>query len=137
MVNKYTEEDIEEINALGKELNNDFKELFHISSLNKNEEIYTYKENNELIGFIHIYNGIDVIDILNFIIKKNHRNKGIGAILLDNVITSLYNTNKKIMLEVKSDNPAIHLYEKFNFEIVNTRKNYYNNKDAIIMERKI
>ena len=39
-----------------------------------------------------------------------------------------------ITLEVNVDNtPAIKLYEKFGFEIVNTRKKYFNDKDSYLM----
>ena len=42
------------------------------------------------------------------------------------------------MLEVNTENiAAINLYKKFNFEIINTRKKYYEGKDAYIMERRI
>ena len=55
----------------------------------------------------------------------------------------IYKVNEKpLTLEVRSSNiAAITLYEKFGFEKVGIRKNYYthNNKteDAILMTRKI
>ena len=40
-----------------------------------------------------------------------------------------------IMLEVSTDNrPAINLYKKVGFQIINVRKNYYENKDAYVMK---
>ena len=40
------------------------------------------------------------------------------------------------MLEVRSKNiNAIRLYQKYDFKIINIRKNYYKDDDAIIMER--
>ena len=39
-----------------------------------------------------------------------------------------------ITLEVAVNNePAISLYKKFGFEIISTRKNYYDNVDAYLM----
>ena len=41
---------------------------------------------------------------------------------------------KTITLEVVTDNiPAIKLYEKFGFEIINVRKKYFNGKDSYLM----
>ena len=43
-----------------------------------------------------------------------------------------------ISLEVNEENlPAIHLYEKFGFEYLGVRKNYYQDKIAIIMTKKL
>ena len=42
------------------------------------------------------------------------------------------------MLEVRDDNlKAINFYQKNHFTIIAKRKNYYKNKDALIMERNI
>jgi ribosomal-protein-alanine N-acetyltransferase len=42
------------------------------------------------------------------------------------------------LLEVRASNEsAIKLYEKFGFEKVTIRKNYYGNEDAILMRKKI
>jgi ribosomal-protein-alanine N-acetyltransferase len=57
---------------------------------------------------------------------------------LDNLITELKEKIKWITLEVrKSNTPAIKLYQKFDFSIINTRKNYYENEDAYLMGREI
>ena len=40
------------------------------------------------------------------------------------------------MLEVKEDNlKAISLYKKHGFKVIHIRKNYYKDKDALIMEK--
>ena len=40
-----------------------------------------------------------------------------------------------MLLEVRCDNiNAIKLYKKYNFKIINIRKNYYENNDAYVME---
>ena len=42
------------------------------------------------------------------------------------------------MLEVREDNiKAINFYQKNDFKIISKRKNYYQNVDALIMERNI
>ena len=43
-----------------------------------------------------------------------------------------------ITLEVRSDNKkAIHIYEKYGFKKVTTRKKYYNDTDGILMEKEL
>lgn len=134
MVDKYNKQDIEEINNLGIELNPRFKQLFNLNDLNKLEEIYTYKKDNIILGFIHILNNVDKVEILNIIINKNYRQIGIASLLLYYILSI---TNKPIILEVKESNiEAINLYKNFNFIEIHRRKNYYKKEDAIIMERR-
>lgn len=134
MISKLTKEEVQEVIQLGTMLNPNFSKLFHIENLNPNETIYIYKENNINKGFIHIQNGLDIIDILNIIVKPEYQNQGIGSVLLKYIIDN--KQDKKIMLEVRSKNiNAIKLYQKYDFKIINIRKNYYKDDDAIIMER--
>ena len=134
MISKLTKEEVQEVIQLGTMLNPNFSKLFHIENLNPNETIYIYKENNINKGFIHIQNGLDIIDLLNIIVKPEFQNQGIGSVLLKYIIDN--KQDKKIMLEVRSKNiNAIRLYQKYDFKIINIRKNYYKDDDAIIMER--
>ena len=134
MISKLTKEEVQEVIQLGKMLNPNFSKLFHIENLNPNETIYIYKENNNIKGFIHTQNGLDIIDLLNIIVKPEYQNQGIGSVLLKYIIDN--KQDKKIMLEVRSKNiNAIKLYQKYDFKIINIRKNYYKDDDAIIMER--
>lgn len=134
MISKLTREEVQEVIQLGTMLNPNFSKLFHIENLNPNETIYIYKENNINKGFIHIQNGLDIIDLLNIIVKPEYQNQGIGSVLLKYIIDN--KQDKKIMLEVRSKNiNAIKLYQKYDFKIINIRKNYYKDDDAIIMER--
>ena len=134
MISKLTKEEVQEVTQLGTMLNTNFSKLFHIVNLNPNETIYIYKENNNIKGFIHTQNGLDIIDLLNIIVKPEYQNQGIGSVLLKYIIDN--KQNKKIMLEVRSKNiNAIKLYQKYDFKIINIRKNYYKDDDAIIMER--
>jgi len=134
VISKLTKEEVQEVIQLGTMLNPNFSKLFHIENLNPNETIYIYKENNINKGFIHIQNGLDIIDLLNIIVKPEYQNQGIGSVLLKYIIDN--KQDKKIMLEVRSKNiNAIKLYQKYDFKIINIRKNYYKDDDAIIMER--
>ena len=138
MVSSFEINDIDEINSLGSILNPKFTSLFHIDKLNPNEKIYVYKKYNQIIGFIHISINYETADLLNIIVKEEFQSQGIASTLMDYMITELPKTVNHILLEVNDNNKsAIRLYNKFNFNVISTRKNYYPNGNALIMERKI
>lgn len=133
MVSKFSKENIIEIEELGLLINPKFKELFHIGNLSKLEEIYVYKEENIVLGFLHVLNNIDNIEIINIVTKEENRNNHIATYLLDFLLSEI---DKPNILEVRESNiPAIKLYNKFNFFEISRRENYYGTEDAIIMER--
>lgn len=132
MIREYNEEDIKEIENLGLEVNPKFNDLFHIDKLNEYETIFVYKENDKVLGFLHILD-LDKVEILNLIVNPEHRNQKIASLLLDYLFSE---TNKSVILEVRESNiAAITLYTKFNFIEIARRERYYENEDAIIMER--
>lgn len=138
MVDKFTLKDIPDINDLGSTLNENFTNLFHINDLPDNELIYVYKENDKVLGFIHILINYETVELLNIIVHEKYRNKKIATILMDYMITALPTNAERIILEVNETNiKAISLYNKFNFIEINRRKKYYRDNDAIIMERRI
>jgi len=121
---------------LGTLLNRDYSRLYDEESLNNGvNKTFLCVDDNKLIGFIHIQDLIDEIDIINIIISEENRRKGYASKLIEYVIN--YANNKKIILEVSDQNiNAINLYKKYNFIEINRRKGYYNGIDAIIMEKK-
>lgn len=96
-------------------------------------------DKNEIIGFAGIKIVLDEADIMNIVTKRSNRNKGIGSLLLENLILLANKLNvKSIILEVNEENSiAIHLYKKYGFKKIAIRKNYYKNKNAIIMKKKL
>lgn len=91
--------------------------------------------NEEILGFAGIKTILGDSDIMNIVVKKSFRNIGIGSLLLKELINIAISLNStSITLEVMEENySAIHLYKKFNFEKIGSRKNYYKDKNAIIM----
>ena len=89
----------------------------------------------EIIGFAGIKIILDNADIMNIVVKKSWRKQGVGNLLLSNLISICKISNlSSLSLEVNEDNlPAIHLYEKFGFKQIGVRKNYYQDKDGMIM----
>lgn len=111
-------------------------QIFKQELENKNSKYLVIKEHDEIIGFAGIKIIIDEADIMNIVVKKSHRNQGIGSILLQNLIDLATKTNlNSLTLEVNEKNfPAIYLYEKFGFKKISTRKKYYKNDDGIVMQ---
>ncbi|HOP61874.1 MAG TPA: ribosomal protein S18-alanine N-acetyltransferase [Spirochaetota bacterium] len=72
-------------------------------------------------------------------VSNNFRRQGIGSILLNSLISNEFkNDISKILIEVRKKNTdAIDFYLKNGFMIAGTRKNYYNDDDAILMEKNI
>ncbi len=79
-------------------------------------------------------------DIMNIVTKKDKRNSGIGAQLLEELFRVAMQKNiTTLTLEVNKNNlPAIHLYEKLGFIKIAERKKYYQNTyDAFIMQKNL
>lgn len=125
-----------DVYKLGSLLNRDYSRLYDEESLNNGvNKTFLYVLNDELIGFIHIQDLIDEIDVINIVIGEENRRKGYASKLIEHVIN--YAQDKKIILEVSDQNTsALNLYKKYNFIEINRRKGYYNGIDAIIMEKK-
>ncbi len=131
MVNNCELKDIDSIKKLGRLINNNFDKVNNLEDIINNKEIKGYYIDNELVGIIIYKTLYDTTDLLYIVVDKLYRNKNIASILLENLIKE----SNKIILEVRCDNKnAIKLYKKYNFKIINIRKNYYDNMDAYVME---
>lgn len=131
MIEKLKQKDYKEIENLGKYI----KESFSADSIADRDIIYVFKENNNIVAFIQIEVLYETMDIINIAVEKKYRRKKIGETLLNYVIDS--HKPQKIMLEVRESNEAVKFYEKNNFIEIRRIKNYYDNEDAIVMERSL
>ena len=79
------------------------------------------------------------MELDNFCVLDDYRNKGIGTKLLAHLISLAINYRViNITLEVRvSNNIAINLYKKFGFREVALRKYYYGDEDGILMEKQV
>lgn len=135
---------LEHLENIKDVLNSEFDDFWNYNilkeELNSQNSCYIVALlNNEIVGFAGIKFIVNEADIMNIVTKKIFRNQGIGKLLLENLIQLAKSLNlTSITLEVNEENaPAIHLYKKFGFEILGIRKNYYQNKDGIIMTKKL
>ena len=134
---------LEDLEQMKDTLYSDFDNFWSYNVLkqeleNKNTTYIVAKENNEVIGFAGLSTCLDEATLNNIVVKKSHRNRGIGGELLESLIEFCSDLHMKTFtLEVDVSNaPAIHLYEKFGFKNLGIRKNYYNgSRDAYIMTK--
>ncbi len=128
------------INKLGNLVNCNYHKLFKLKEIlaENYAKIYVYCKENKIIGFIHINILYETVDIINLVVDKNFRNQNVATNLLNYLIKNIPLTADCITLEVNENNTAaLNLYKKFGFEIINYRKNYYENADAYLMGRRI
>lgn len=64
--------------------------------------------------------------LVSIIVSENYRNKGVGTVLLNNLIHLAKNNFKieVLYLEVYEGNPAIHLYRRYGFREVGFQKHF-------------
>lgn len=133
MLNFCNISEIDKIIKLGKLINNNFDKVNNIEDIINKKEIIGYYDNDILVGFLIFNKNYEVLDLLYVVVDPIYRNKGIGSKLVDYLINT--KDYERILLEVRCDNVnAIKLYKKYNFKIINIRKNYYENNDAYVME---
>ena len=133
---------LEDIDSLKDRLIVDFDDFWTFDVLkseilSNNSKYIVIKNDSEILGFAGIKIILDEAEIMNIVTKKEHRNQGIGKLLLEKLLLEAKNKNiKRLNLEVNESNKiAIHLYEKFGFIQNGKRKNYYIDNDAILMSK--
>lgn len=129
--------DIEIINHLGGYLNDNFSNTYNVEKyINNDNYIFLVNEDENVNAFLLILKNFDTYEIEALAVSKDERRKGIGFKLLNYFINDYLDNGDRILLEVASNNePAIKLYKKCDFKIINIRKKYYKNIDALIMEK--
>ena len=143
MIRLISEEDLDQVELLEKELFGDDswdKETF-VEQINNNPyaSIYIFEDNHKIVGYVDLWIAYENADLANIGVSKQYQGKGIGSQLME-FCERIVNQNKceNYSLEVRVSNlKAIHLYEKFGFQKVGVRKNYYaNGENAYLMIRK-
>ncbi len=123
---------------------NVFPNLAHFFSKQKEypngfTKIYTIMEEDYPVGYMIVDIIYERMELIEIEVLKEKRRKGYGNRLIECMLKKATTENlENITLEVRIDNnPAISLYEKNGFKKVAIRKNYYQDVDGILMERKM
>ena len=91
-------------------------------------------------GFIEFHQVGDFADIHDIEVEFEYRGKGYGAKLMELFLNEMKNRGVIVItLEVRIDNTvAISLYEKFGFECIAVRTNYYKDGcDGLLMRLEV
>lgn len=129
MIREATNKDIEIINEM-------FKNNFNMPITKDVFAHIAVFEQEKILGFID-YSVMYERAELNYIaVLEDYKRKHIASNLMEYMLKNLEDI-ENISLEVNVNNEvAIKLYKKYGFEVVATRKNYYQNDDAYLMIRK-
>lgn len=130
MIRDMTLDDIDEVYAIENEAFFEPKSkegMIKDLSDNKLLSHFVYEVNGEILGFFILNFVMDELEIYTIAVKKEERKRKIGSFLIEEIIKKAKEENiKKIFLEVSTNNSAgLALYNKFGFEVIGTRENYY------------
>ncbi len=135
---------LDDLSEISNHLQDDFDDFWTYDilkdELNCNNSTYFVVKTagigeNLILAFGGFKTILDEAELMNIVVHKSYRNKGIATLLLKHIISELEKQKiATIHLEVAENNiPAIKLYEKFGFSKTSIRKGYYKNQDAILM----
>ncbi len=109
------------------------------NALNQGVNFVFCQADESLFGYACLLPIVDELELLNFCIAPASQGQGAGRWALQRLIDRFTDTHyQKIHLEVRvSNTPAITLYQKFGFQKVGVRSNYYRSEqgkeDAVLM----
>ena len=90
-----------------------------------------------IVGYVLFWFLPEEVDIHNIAVHPDFRRKGIGRLLLEQVVDAARRQERlRVTLDVRFSNaPAQNLYRSFGFVIRGLRKGYYsdNGEDALVM----
>lgn len=108
------------------------------SDLEQSHSFY-FTEGSDIIAFLGFHQVCDEIEITN--IASEEKGQGHGSRLMERLIEHAESQRiASIFLEVRASNQEARLfYEKFGFQVVGKRKNYYQHpsEDAVLMSLKV
>ncbi|WKD56921.1 N-acyltransferase YncA [Corynebacterium capitovis DSM 44611] len=103
---------------------------------------FTGEDDDELIGYAGVAKlgprDDPEFEVHTIGVDPSHQGKGVGRILMDQLVHAADQYDAPMFLEVRTDNiPARRMYESYGFFTLATRKNYYqpSGADAFSMMR--
>lgn len=103
------------------------REILEESFESENNKFLVAIFDGKLAGYINLWYVLDEATVANIAVAGVFRKQGIAAALMENALKEAEeNGMSAVTLEVRvSNEPAIRLYEKFGFESVGLRPDYY------------
>ena len=133
--------DVKDIVNLTSDWQDGWSEKMLIDGVNANNLFgFVVRQQDSLVGFLTYTIGEDFSDLLDIVVDKTQRQKGIATLLMQAYFDKLkVNKVKKSLLEVRKNNlVAINLYKKHGYDQLYIRTKYYpDGEDALVMEKEI
>ena len=133
--------DVKDIVNLTSDWQDGWSEKMLIDGVNANNLFgFVVRQQDSLVGFLTYTIGGDFSDLLDIVVDKTQRQKGIGTLLMQAYFDKLKeNKVEKSLLEVRKNNlVAINLYKKHGYDQLYIRTKYYpDGEDALVMEKEI
>ena len=79
----------------------------------------------QAIGRLYIHRNADAIHLLDIALLPQHRGGGIGGRLLNDILLEATAQGKRVQIHVERENPAMHLYTRLGFHVVEDKGIYY------------
>jgi ribosomal-protein-alanine N-acetyltransferase len=105
----------------------------------KSYEVWLMFEGSQQVGHGVINVIIDEAHLLNITVKPESQGRGLGLVLLEQLMKRAYEMNgRECFLELRDSNrSAYRLYERYGFNEIGRRRDYYpavgGREDAIVM----
>ncbi len=119
------------------DLINDCNYIINEYELEKNS--YVYLIDNKIVAFISYVIFFERAELNYIFVSYDYRRLHIASVLMEHMLNEC--KQKQVLtvdLEVNSTNVhAINLYKKYDFEIINIRKKYYEGNDGYLMIKEI
>jgi ribosomal protein S18 acetylase RimI-like enzyme len=82
-------------------------------------------ENGVAIGRLYLHRQPDDVRIMDIALMPEHRQRGIGGMLMQEVIDEAREKGATVSIHVEYNNPAMHLYERLGFRQKDTSGVYH------------
>ena len=84
------------------------------------------RKTDSICGFVISRQAADEEELLMIAVSPEYQSQGVGYLLLDHMFrVARKDQVSAVFLEMRTDNPAAKLYEKFGFRKIGLRKDYY------------
>jgi [ribosomal protein S18]-alanine N-acetyltransferase len=134
-----TADDIEAIYAIEREGHARWNRRQFADEMDlKFSRVFVVEEDGEVTGFAVAWIVADEIQLNNIGVRKDRRLRGLGSLLLERIISDTRESHEpvRVVLEVSSQNATAQMfYLKKGFVETGRRRSYYDDVDAILMER--
>lgn len=140
-IRKMLEEDLDQVAEIEQSIFSlPWSRKSFLDACQKESNIYLVAvDDGEVLGYVGMWTVLGEGDITNVAVKESARRKGIGELLISELISAGRMAKTDIFfLEVRESNEAARrLYEKQGFLQIGIRKNFYEKpvENAIVMSR--